>query len=137
VDLRAQQTNAATAVTHASGSTSANEALLSLPDAARTGSNPTLVPGVTSPGIALRNGTIVGNPSDGTSGMGSSDTTTNPTYAASDLMGGASVLDTTVTQGTQGNGASVDRAIRQVTKERRRIGRNGQLLNTIAPRPSQ
>jgi hypothetical protein len=139
VDVRAQQTAAATALTHASGSTSANEALLSLSDAARTATIPALAPGVTSPGIVLRNGAIVGIPGDATNGGATSDNAAiamNPIYAASDVTGGASVLDTNVVanQAAQANGASVDRAIRVVASERRRIGRNGQLLNTIAPR---
>ncbi len=140
VDVRAQQTNAATALTHASGSTSANSALLTLSDAQRTTqSHQPFAPGVTSPGIVLRNGAIVGEASDNTSGVTTSDNTAiaaNSIYAAGDMIGGASVLDTTVAANpaAQVNGASFDRAIREVKKERRRIGRNGQLLNTIAPR---
>ena len=139
VDVRAQQTTAATALTHASGSTSANEALLSLPDSVRHATIPSLAPGVTSPGIVLRNGEIVSNPSEATNSVATTDNgaiAANQIYAAGEMIGGTSVLDTTAVtnQAAPVSGASFDRAIREVSKERRRIGRNGQLLNTIAPR---
>jgi hypothetical protein len=52
--------------------------------------------------------------------------------ATNDVLAGAALApDATV---NAANGASVDRAINQVSRDRKRVGRNGQLLYSIAPR---
>ncbi|HUQ27249.1 MAG TPA: hypothetical protein VM051_01565 [Usitatibacter sp.] len=83
---------------------------------------------------------LVGSSSDVTTGTAvpytSGNTAAYSTYAASDVLGGASVLDSSFAtdQAARANGARVDRAINQVSRDRKRVGRNGQLLYTIAPR---
>jgi hypothetical protein len=158
-DVRAQQTNAAVAGTHASGSTSAIAGLLGTTSSiSTTGTGTTAGTGTTSgtgtgttSGLgatgtnsvaaigALNGGTafgggaaILNNPADFTNGAVAGN---GMTYAANDVVGGAAMIDTTTAaSATLPNGANVDRAIREVSKDRRRIGRNGQLLYTIAPR---
>jgi hypothetical protein len=64
---------------------------------------------------------------------------TPPTLAsngvfASDVYGMPVLSANVVTAEPGANDASVNRAIRQVQRDRARIGRNGQLLYSIAPR---
>ena len=129
VDLRNQATLNATAGTRASGSTSAlgplanGSATTSNGTGATTGFTGTaaLAPYVATP--------LYANPSDSTAGTAASTTPT--TMASADVYGNASSI---VLTEAQANGANVDRAINQVSRDRKRIGRNGQLLYSIAPR---
>lgn len=132
VDLRNQQTLDATAGTHASGSTSALGPLAngaaSVSGATGTTSGvgatgtTTLAPYLATPMYA--------NPSDSTLGVASTTTPTTSALASTDLVYGNASLVTEA----QVNGVNVDRAINQVSRERKRVGRNGQLLYSIAPR---
>jgi hypothetical protein len=138
VDVRNQQTLDAVAANHASGSTS------SLGPLAGASS---LAPATTS-GVGA--GTTVGTTgvlpfavapfgtSDVTSSAAVASTTT-PTLAtngvfASDVYGTPVLSANGVTAEQAANDASVNRAIRQVSRDRARVGRNGQLLYSIAPR---
>ena len=148
VDVRSQQTQAATAGTHSSGSTS------SLGPLAAGGSSS--VNAGTGTGSTTENGTVttlpftgaVGtpflvNPSDATTGSlatasngqamnngvaGSSDFSSAPLVASNGIVVTEDQLNARV------NGSNVDRAIAQVQRDRKRVGRNGQLLYSIAPR---
>ena len=63
--------------------------------------------------------------------------TTPPTsngVFASDVYGMPVLASNTVAVEQSTGDASVDRAIRHVSRDRKRIGRNGQLLYSIAPR---
>ena len=130
VDVRAQQTNAAVASTHASGSTSATTGLVGTSTTATTSTG-------TTSGLALGTGNVfLNNPADFTNGAVAANQL-GTVYAANDVMGGSSVMEmdnATIASAARPNGASVDRAIREVSRDRQRIGRNGQLLYTIAPR---
>jgi hypothetical protein len=81
------------------------------------------------------NGVIVvpaGNPSDVTILPPNSGTVLAQGLAASDVNAG-SVLIADANAPAM-NGVSVDRAINQVSRDRKRVGRNGQLLYSVAPR---
>lgn len=136
VDVRNQQTLAATAATHASGSTSAIDNLLTQPAAANTGSGTTTgaTPGTTGNGVATNpfiSGFAFANPSDVTSLPG-----TAPVNVASNATLGSDVIaNAQVTQFEKARAdANVNRAIAQVQRDRKRVGRNGQVLYSIAPR---
>ena len=145
VDVRNQQTLDAVAANHASGSTSSLGAL------AGASSVNGLTPGTTS---GVGTGTTVGT-TVGTTGVlpfavapfgtpdvtssGAVASTTPPTLAsngvfASDVYGTPVLSANGVTAEQAANEASVNRAIRQVSRDRARVGRNGQLLYSIAPR---
>ena len=132
VDLRNQATMNATAGTHASGSTSSLGPLATGGASANAGTGVTVGTagtGTLAPYIATP---LYANPSDVTAGAASSTSPMTTTTAASaDVYGSASSI---VVSEAQANGASVDRAINQVSRDRKRIGRNGQLLYSIAPR---
>jgi hypothetical protein len=163
VDVRNQQTQQAVAGTHASGSTSAlgpfanGSASVNSPTTAGTGTTSgagatgtgasnansgaaATIPGFPTFGGAATVGTngVVGVPSvsgDATTGFASTSQG-NTVYAngiaTNDVLAGAALApDATV---NAANGASVDRAINQVSRDRKRVGRNGQLLYSIAPR---
>jgi hypothetical protein len=74
------------------------------------------------------------NPSDSTTGVATSTTPTTTAYASTDVYGNASLASGVVVSEAPANGANVDRAINQVSRDRKRVGRNGQLLYSIAPR---
>lgn len=80
---------------------------------------------------------IFANPADLTTGLApvSVAANTTPTFTNADILAGASIAQNgiAVTE-SQFNAANVDRAIAQVSRDRKRIGRNGQLLYSIAPR---
>jgi hypothetical protein len=79
---------------------------------------------------------IYANPSDTTLGIASPNAPTTTALASTDAVyGNASIAaqGIAVTE-AQANGVNVDRAINQVSRDRKRIGRNGQLLYSIAPR---
>ena len=60
---------------------------------------------------------------------------TTPTFTNADIYANAALAQNgIVVAEAQANGANVDRAIAQVSRDRKRIGRNGQLLYSIAPR---
>lgn len=156
VDVRAQQNQQAVSATFASGSTSALGPLAGTAttttgtagsgttSGAGTGT-PASVGGVTTGGVAAFGnvGTAVGapivvNPADVTFANGTPSTissSTTPTFTNADIYANASLVQNgiAVTE-SQVNGANVDRAIAQVQRDRKRIGRNGQLLYSIAPR---
>ena len=143
VDVRNQQTMDAVAVTHASGSTSSLGPL-----AGASSVNGT----TTGTGTTTGNGTGTTVGSTGVlpfavAPFGTADVTssgplaasTPPTLAsngvfASDVYGMPVLSANVVTAEPGANDASVNRAIRQVQRDRARIGRNGQLLYSIAPR---
>jgi hypothetical protein len=137
VDLRNQATLDATAGTHASGSTSALGPLANGTTSA--GVNAGTGTGTTTGAIGTMPflGTpIYANPSDTTLGLASSTAPTTTGLASTDLVYGNASLAAqgiAVTE-AQANGVNVDRAINQVSRDRKRIGRNGQLLYSIAPR---
>ena len=149
VDVRSQQTQAATAGTHSSGSTSSLGPL-----ATGTGSS---TGNTNATGSTTENGTVTAlpftgavgtpflvNPSDATSGAlastsngqamtnngvaGSSDFSSAPLVASNGIVVTEDQLNARV------NASNVDRAIAQVQRDRKRAGRNGQLLYSIAPR---
>ena len=132
VDLRNQATLDATAGTRASGSTSALGPLANGSTSAGSGTGATtgftgtaaLAPYVATP--------LYANPSDSTAGTATSTTPT--TMASADVYGSATASSGIVVTEAQANSASVSRAINQVSRDRKRIGRNGQLLYSIAPR---
>ena len=147
VDVRNQQTLAATAGTHASGSTSAIDNLIAqglvTTNTETTGTTSGAAPGTTgttvgsvggvatSPYIA---GYAFANPSDVTSLPYAATTSTAPVTlamnTAPDIVANAQVTQLENAR----NDANVNRAIAQVQRDRKRIGRNGQLLYSIAPR---
>jgi len=158
VDVRAQQTAAATAGTHSSGSTSslgplANNGASSVNSgtgttsgtgATGTGSSTGTTTTTTTTGGAVVGSPFLVNPSDLTTGafannasalplasngmVGSSDVYSAPVLASNGI---AVTEDQLVARANAGN---VDRAINQVQRDRKRMGRNGQLLYSIAPR---
>jgi hypothetical protein len=139
--VRNQQTLDAVAANHASGSTSSLGPLAGAPIAGtgtETGSTGTgTIVGTTG---TLPIGVPVFNtftPSDVTST--GTTTTTTPVLAsngvfASDVYGTPVLSANVVTTDQATNDAAVNRAVRQVSRDRARIGRNGQLLYSIAPR---
>ena len=142
VDVRNQATLDATAGTRASGSTSALGPLATGGagvNASTTGT--TSGAGATGPttgaiGTTPFLGTpIYANPSDTTLGLASTTAPATTALASTDVYGNASIAaqGIAVTE-TQADGVNVDRAINQVSRDRKRIGRNGQLLYSIAPR---
>jgi len=156
VDVRNQQTLAAVAANHAAGSTSSLGPLAgaSTVNGITPGTTSGMTPGTTTETSSSGTGTTVGT--TGNPGIGvpvfntflPSDVTSTGTVAASanapvlasngvfssDVYG-APVLSANVTTPDQAaNDAAVNRALRQVTRDRARIGRNGQLLYSIAPR---
>ena len=138
VDLRNQATLEATAGTHASGSTSALGPLANGTAGANTSTTGTTT-GTTTGAIGTMPflGTpIYANPSDNTLGIASPNAPASTGLASTDLgYGNASIAAQGIAVSeTQVNGVNVDRAINQVSRDRKRIGRNGQLLYSIAPR---
>ncbi len=146
VDVRNQRTLAATAGTHASGSTSAIDNLIAQGAATANASTTGTTSGTGTGTTAGTTGAVVttpfiggyafGNPSDVTTLPYATTTTvpvTNSTLAlntAPDLVANAQVTQFEAAR----NDANVNRAIAQVQRDRKRIGRNGQLLYSIAPR---
>ena len=135
VDVRNQQTMDAVAVTHASGSTSSLGPLAgaSSVNGTTTGTGTTVGSTGVLPFAVAPFGTA-----DVTS-SGALAASTTPTLAsngvfASDVYGMPVLSANVVTAEPGANDASVNRAIRQVQRDRARIGRNGQLLYSIAPR---
>ena len=95
-------------------------------------------PAVGGAGVVGTNGVVVipsGASSDFTSGLAATqgNTILANGIATNDVVAG-SVLVPEATSAA--NGASVNRAINQVSRDRKRVGRNGQLLYSIAPRTS-
>ena len=143
VDLRNQQTLAATAGTHASGSTSAIDNLLAQGAASTNGSTTgtTTGTGTTGTGAVATSpfvgGYAFGNPSDLTSlpyANGAVPAANAATTLAMNTMPDV-VANAQVTQFEAARAdANVNRAIAQVQRDRKRVGRNGQLLYSIAPR---
>jgi hypothetical protein len=135
VDLRNQQTLDATAGTHASGSTSALGPLANGTAGVNAGTGTTTATGAigTTPFLGTP---IYANPSDATLGIASPTAPTTTALASTDAVyGNASIAAQGIAVSeAQVNGANVDRAINQVSRDRKRIGRNGQLLYSIAPR---
>jgi hypothetical protein len=136
VDVRNQQTMAATAITHASGSTSAIDNLIAEgaagPGVTTTGTTGTTTGTTLNP--PLISGYAFGNPSDVTS-LPYAANTAPVTLASNATLGSDVIANAQVTQFEAArNGANVNRAIAQVQRDRKRIGRNGQLLYSIAPR---
>jgi hypothetical protein len=152
VDVRAQQTEAATAGTHSSGSTSslgplANAGATSGAGATGAGSSTGAGTGTTTTTVPFT--TVVGspfivNPADATTGSIVSNAAalpmaSNGTIGASDvysapLLASNGIIVTEDQLQSRANATNVDRAIAQVQRDRKRIGRNGQLLYSIAPR---
>lgn len=134
-DFRNQQTLAATAGTHASGSTSAIDSLLAQQAAnlnPSTTQNPTT--GSNAAGVVntpLVGGYAFGNPSDVTALPYAAAPVT---LASNTLLAPDVVANSMVTMEAARSDASVNRAIAQVQRDRKRVGRNGQLLYSIAPR---
>ena len=143
VDVRDQQTRDATADTHSSGSTSATA---NLGTGTATATTPGTTTGTTTGSLAGTITRTVGgavvitpifnNPVDANGNAIAPGTlAANQGIAASDVLAGSSVADNTfAVSPAQTNGVSVDRAIAQVSRDRKRVGRNGQLLYSIAPR---
>ena len=162
VDVRAQQNQQAVSSTFASGSTSSLGPLAGTAttttgtagsgttSGAGTGT-PVSVGGGTTTGVTTGGGVaafgnvgtavgtpIVVNPADVTFANGTPtaiSSITTPTFTNADVYANSSLAQNgiAVTE-AQVNGANVDRAIAQVQRDRKRIGRNGQLLYSIAPR---
>lgn len=164
VDVRNQQTQQAVAGTHASGSTSAlgplatGNASVNSPTTAGTGTTSGLGATGTGSSTGNANGTsgtgttgttgttntnaaagvpfavapIYSNPSDATAGVETNAGNVMANGLASNdvYAGAATAADTT----SAANGVNVTRAINQVSRDRKRVGRNGQLLYSIAPR---
>jgi hypothetical protein len=136
VDLRNQATTDATAGTHASGSTSALGPLANGTASVNAGAGTTTATTTGAIGTMPFLGTpIYANPSDTTLGLASSTAPTTALASTDVVYGNASIAaqGIAVTE-AQVNGVNVDRAINQVSRDRKRIGRNGQLLYSIAPR---
>jgi hypothetical protein len=170
--VRNQQTQAAVAGTHASGSTSALGTLAngnidtnstagtgttSGAGASGTGSSTgtdtgtgtttgTGAFGTVSGFPAFGSGNVVGssglvivpatgNPADVTNGvaMSGNGTILAQGLASGDVLAGAVLVPNNGNVAAV-NGVSVDRAINQVSRDRKRVGRNGQLLYSVAPR---
>ncbi len=155
VDQRAQATRQATSSAFASGSTSSLGPLAgtatttfgtgSTSGAGATGTAGTPTGVTTGTGVAAFGsvGTAVGVPVFATSGdvtSGAAPVTTlaastTPTFTNADIVANAQLAQNgIVVTDTLANGANVDRAIAQVQRDRKRIGRNGQLLYSVAPR---
>lgn len=164
VDVRNQQTQQAVAATHASGSTSAlgplatGNASVNSPTTAGTGTTSGVGATGTGASTATASGAAVGitgfptlggastlgangvvgaplvSSGDVTTGFATSQGSTvfANGLASNDVNAGA-VLAPDVTANAA-NAVSVDRAINQVARDRKRVGRNGQLLYSIAPR---
>ncbi len=139
VDVRNQQTLDAVAANHASGSTSSLGPLAGAPNVSgtTTGTGTTVGTTVGTTGALPFAVAPFGTP-DVTSSAAVASTTT-PTLAsngvfASDVYGTPVLSANVVATEQVTNDATVNRAIRQVTRDRARIGRNGQLLYSIAPR---
>jgi hypothetical protein len=157
--VRNQQTLDAVAANHAPGSTSSLGPLAGAPGV--NGLTPGTTSGfaigttagtatTTGAGTTTGTGTTVGTMGVlpfavapfGTPDVTSSATVasaTTPTLAsngvfASDVYGTPVLSANVVTTEQAANDATVNRAIRQVSRDRARIGRNGQLLYSIAPR---
>ena len=75
-----------------------------------------------------------GNPSDVTIVPAGSGQVLAQNLAASDVNAGAVLIPDANAPVSAANGVSVDRAINQVSRDRKRVGRNGQLLYSVAPR---
>jgi len=161
VDVRNQQTLDAVAANHAPGSTSSLGPLAGAPgvNGLTPGTTSGFAIGTTAGTATTRGtGTTTGTGTTvGTTGVlpfavapfGTPDVTssatvasaTTPTLAsngvfASDVYGTPVLSANVVTTEQATNDATVNRAIRQVSRDRARIGRNGQLLYSIAPRTS-
>jgi hypothetical protein len=147
VDMRNLQTQQAVAGTHASGSTSAlgplanGNASVNSPTTAGTGTTSGL--GATGTGSSTGGAggvpfvvtPMYSNPADVTAGVATNGTVMANGIAGNDVYAGAVTSpDVTLAANSAVNGVSVDRAISQVSRDRKRVGRNGQLLYSIAPR---
>ena len=139
IDVRNQQTLDAVAANHASGSTSSLGPLAGAPSVSgtTTGTGTTVGATVGTTGVLPFAVAPFGTPDVTSSAAVAS--TTSPTLAsngvfASDVYGTPVLSANVVTSEQAANEASVNRAIRQVSRDRARIGRNGQLLYSIAPR---
>ena len=160
VDVRNLQTQQAVAGTHASGSTSAlgpfatGNASVNSPTTAGTGTTS----GLGATGTGSSNGTtntgtattsaagtvpfivtpIYSNPSDVTAGFATIPAANGSIMAngiaGNDVYASAATAPDVTMAANAANGVSVDRAINQVSRDRKRVGRNGQLLYSIAPR---
>jgi len=146
VDVRAQQTAAATAGTHSSGSTSALGPLANGGASTVNSSTGTTGTGSSTGTTAAHGAPVVVSPflnnfSDMTNGgfaaaipAATGPVVNNGVAGSADVFAGAAVTPNTVVAQAQVNDASFNRAVNQASRDRKRIGRNGQLLNTIAPR---
>jgi hypothetical protein len=157
VDVRNQQTLAAVAANHAVGSTSSLGPLAGastvngIAPGTTSGASAGTTTGTTGTGTETGTGGVVGTtsvlpfavPAFGTPDVTSSGvalaSTTAPILAgngvfASDVYGTPVLSANVVTTDQAANDAAVNRALRQVSRDRARIGRNGQLLYSIAPR---
>src|SRR5262249_21271543 len=156
IDVRNQQTLDAVAANHAPGSTSSLGPLAGSPTVSgfTLGETSGSTPGTTTGAGTGATGTgttattpsgaiavpVFSSPSDMTSGGTIvSTSTTAPVVAsnaviASDVYGTPVLSASVVTPDQAANDAAVNRALRQVARDRARVGRNGQLLYSIAPR---
>lgn len=138
VDVRNQQTLDAVAVNHASGSTSSLGPLAGAPSVNRlagTGTAAGATVGTTGmlPFAVAPFGTPDVTSSAAVASTATTTLASNGVFA-SDVYGTPVLSANVVTAEQAANEASVNRAIRQVSRDRERIGRNGQLLYSIAPR---
>ena len=122
-----------------SGTTSTNGTTTTNEGTASTGiAGAVLAPGVVHP--AIINGTMGGVVSDGervfdTSGNVVYDPNNQNANASIQLLNNGSAGAAIATDGAR-NSQSLDKAIKQAERDRKKIGRNGQLLQSIAPRTS-
>jgi len=144
VDVRNQQTQQAVAGTHASGSTSAlgplatGNASVNSPTTAGTGTTAGTATTSAAGTVPFIVTPIYSNPSDVTAGIATIPAANGSFMAngiaSNDVYAGAVTAPDVTLAANAANGASVDRAINQVSRDRKRVGRNGQLLYSIAPR---